>query len=169
MSISSDVCDVKCIGIGGKQPFTHLVYPCPDHATGALGVHSTLDMSGCVKFGPDAVWIPSFADEYAGVDEGEARLRHFETSIRRYFPSLTDNCLQPDYAGIRPKLVGPNGQSAALDKWGRDLTDFVIEGPLQHGGARGLVNLYGIESPGLTCSLRIGEHVAGLVFAAEDS
>lgn len=120
-------------------------------------------MSGCVKFGPDAVWVSSGDGANAAVDESESRVRHFEKSIRRYFPSLADNSLVPDYAGIRPKLVGPNGQNSALDKWGRDLTDFVIEGPRQHKGAQGLVNLYGIESPGLTCSLRVADHVAELI------
>ena len=150
--------------IGGKQPFSRLVYPCPDKATGALGVHATIDMGGSVKFGPDAVWISNPTTE-AAVDSGKERVRLFEESIRRYYPSLRENCLQADYAGVRPKLVGPGMKDGDIsDKFGRDLCDFVIEGPASHGGASGLVNLYGIESPGLTCSLRIADHVHSLIY-----
>ncbi|CAE7845809.1 L2HGDH, partial [Symbiodinium microadriaticum] len=152
---------------GDKPPFSHLVYPCPDHSTGALGIHATIDMAGSVKFGPDAVWVDLSAASVGAVDTSEKKMRQFENSVRRYFPSLGEDCLQADYAGIRPKLVGPSssgGQKGdVLDLWGRDLSDFVIEGPAQHGGARGLVNLYGIESPGLTSSLRIADYVDSIV------
>ena len=120
-------------------------------------------MSGAVKFGPDAMWV-NLDDGTAGVVDGSpATRKRFEESVRRYFPSLGEGCLQPDYAGIRPKLVGPTQQGGVVDKWGRDLSDFVVEGPAQHGGAIGLVNLYGIESPGLTCSLRIADYVDSLL------
>lgn len=129
------------------RPFSHLVYPMPDEA--GLGVHATLDIDGSLRFGPDVEWID--APDYQ-VDErrGDA----FYAAIREYWPGLPDHALQPGYAGVRPKLVGP-GQAAA---------DFVIEGPADHGVA-GLVNLLGIESPGLTSSLHIAERVRDLLAA----
>jgi L-2-hydroxyglutarate oxidase LhgO len=115
-------------------------------AEGGLGVHLTLDLGGQAKFGPDVEWI----DEIA-YDVDPARADRFYAAIREYWPSLEDGTLQPAYAGIRPKLSGP-GQSAV---------DFAIDGPSRHG-IRGLVNLFGIESPGLTACLAIAAHVAGL-------
>jgi L-2-hydroxyglutarate oxidase LhgO len=138
------------------------VYPVPDPATGTLGIHATIDMQGNVRFGPDAVWTSPEGGER---DEGRkcnlhvdaSRVHIFESSIRRYYPTLPPNSLVPDYAGIRPKMVGP-GQPHA-DRWGRNLHDFMIDGPRSHG-LEGLVNIYGIESPGLTSSMGIAELVA---------
>lgn len=128
----------------GAKPFRHLVYPMPNEA--GLGIHATLDLDGGTRFGPNVEWVDSL--DY-GVDARHAV--EFYASIRGYWPALPDGALQPGYAGIRPKLVGP-GEKAA---------DFVIESAAQHGCA-GLVNLLGIESPGLTSCLAIAEHVAGL-------
>ena len=133
--------------LAGAAPFSRLVYPIPEKA--GLGVHLTLDMGGSARFGPDVEWIdPPSADEidYA-VDGGRAA--GFYAAIRRYWPGLPDGALQPAYAGVRPKLGG----SAAAAQ------DFRIDGPETHGLA-GLVNLFGIESPGLTASLAIADEVA---------
>jgi L-2-hydroxyglutarate oxidase LhgO len=134
----------------GKPAFTRLIYPMPNDA--GLGVHVTLDLGGQMRFGPDVQWIPMTAlgDEDYHVDA--ARAEPFAQAIRAYWPALPDAALQPAYAGIRPKLSGP-GEPAA---------DFVIAGPAQHGVA-GLVNLFGIESPGLTAALALGEWVARLL------
>lgn len=129
----------------GASAFRHLLYPMPGQA--GLGVHATLDLSGRVRFGPDVEWVEHI--DYA-VDAGRAE--SFYRAIRRYWPALPEGLLQPDYSGIRPKLVGP-GEAAA---------DFRIEDASVHG-VRGLINLLGIESPGLTSSLAIAEHVQGLV------
>ncbi|HZN31829.1 MAG TPA: FAD-dependent oxidoreductase, partial [Xanthobacteraceae bacterium] len=121
------------------------IYPVP--IPGGLGVHVTLDMAGRMRFGPDVEWIP---DENYDVDPNRASA--FYQRIRDYWPGLPDNGLVPDYSGIRPKLTG-QGEAAA---------DFMIDGPLQHGVPR-LVQLFGIESPGLTASLSLAEEVvAGL-------
>lgn len=130
----------------GKPAFSRLIYPMPDEA--GLGVHVTLDLGGQMRFGPDVQWIPTTeagAEDYR-VDP--ARAAPFAEAIRRYWPGLPDAALQPAYAGIRPKISGP-GQPAA---------DFMIQGPAEHGVA-GLVNLFGIESPGLTACLAIAEQV----------
>ena len=131
----------------GRAAFTHLIYPLPE--PGGLGTHVTLDLGGQMRFGPDVQWVPTSAlgEEDYRVDP--ARAAAFEASIRRYWPALPTGALQPDYAGIRPKVVGP-GEPAA---------DFMLQGACEHG-VRGLFNLYGIESPGLTAALAIGEHVA---------
>jgi L-2-hydroxyglutarate oxidase LhgO len=129
----------------GRAPFRHLIYPVPEPA--GLGVHLTLDLGGRARFGPDVEWVNSL--DYQ-VDP--ARSAHFYNAIRRYWPALRDGSLQADYAGIRPKLSGP----------GEDARDFVVQGPRDHG-VPGLVNLYGIESPGLTSSLALGDYVADLV------
>jgi len=129
----------------GRPPFQRLVYPVPDSAS--LGVHYTLDLGGQGKFGPDVQWIDEINYD---VDPGRADA--FYAAIRHYWPGLPDGTLQPGYAGIRPKLVGP----------GEPPADFVIQGPDVHG-VTGLINLYGIESPGLTSSLAIGEAVAGML------
>ena len=126
----------------GVRPFKRLVYPMPNEA--GLGVHATLDLDGTTRFGPDVEWVEE--PEY---DVQAARANSFYAAIREYWPGLPDNSLQPAYAGVRPKLVGP-GSSAG---------DFEIEDAAAHG-IRGLVNLLGIESPGLTSSLAIGEEVA---------
>ncbi|MAH83264.1 MAG: FAD-dependent oxidoreductase [Rhodospirillaceae bacterium TMED8] len=127
----------------GKNPFNHLVYPVP--VPGGLGTHSSIDLGGQVKFGPDVEWVTNV--EYTVDPE---RRKKFYTDIRRYWPDLEDDALQPGYAGIRPKLSGPKSS-----KYG---SDFVIQGPDLHG-VKGMVNLYGIESPGLTSSLAIAEEI----------
>jgi len=126
----------------GLRPFTHLIYPMPTEAS--LGLHATLDLDGVVRFGPDVEWVDTI-DYRVNPD----RASNCYASVREYWPGLPDGALQAAYAGIRPKLVGP-GKAAA---------DFVIEGPRSNGIA-GLVSLLGIESPGLTSSLAIGEEVA---------
>lgn len=136
--------------LAGRPPFTHLVYPAPVDAW--LGVHVTLDLAGQVKFGPDLEWLDT-ADP-AAIDYGvdPARAAPFEDAIRRYWPALPRGALQPGYSGVRPKIHGP----------GEPAPDFRIDGPARHGVA-GLVNLFGIESPGLTSSLAIAEHVTALL------
>lgn len=128
-----------------KSPFNGLIYPLPE--PGGLGIHVTLDLSSQTRFGPDVEWVEQI--DYAVDPE---RAKAFYAAIRSYWPDLPDGSLAPGYAGVRPKLVGP-GEPAA---------DFVIHGPADHGVA-GLVNLYGIESPGLTSALAIAEHVAALL------
>ena len=135
-------------GLTGRNPFRRLVYPVPE--PGGLGVHVTLDMGGRCRFGPDVEWIDTL--DYA-VDP--ARAAPFYAAVRRYWPGLPDGALAPDYAGIRAKIT-PRGAPAA---------DFVIQGPRDHGVA-GLVNLYGIESPGLTASLAIADRVVALSLGA---
>ncbi|MEY4415552.1 MAG: hypothetical protein RIQ53_2845 [Pseudomonadota bacterium] len=127
--------------LAGRAPFSRLVYPVPE--PGGLGVHLTLDLGGQARFGPDVEWIDQA--DYT-VDPGRAE--GFYAAIRRYWPALPDGTLQPAYAGIRPKISGP-GEPAA---------DFRIDGPAQHG-VPGLVQLFGIESPGLTASLAIADEV----------
>lgn len=131
--------------LSGRQPFSHLVYPMPQGAW--LGVHLTLDVAGQARFGPDCEWQE--AADYRFEDEGGARRRLFEREIRRFWPGLPDGALSPGYTGIRPKIY-PEGAPAA---------DFAIHGASEHGISN-LVALYGIESPGLTASLAIAEHVA---------
>jgi L-2-hydroxyglutarate oxidase LhgO len=141
--------DYFCRGVyftlSGRAPFRRLVYPVPEHA--GLGVHLTLDLGGQAKFGPDTEWID-------GVDYtvDPRRGDKFYAAIRTYWPGLMDGALQPGYAGIRPKISGPTEPAA----------DFVVQGAEVHG-IPGLVNLYGIESPGLTSSPAIAEHVAGML------
>jgi L-2-hydroxyglutarate oxidase LhgO len=127
----------------GKPAFSRLIYPTP--VDGGLGVHVTLDLQGRMRFGPDVEWI---GREHYEVDPQRAAA--FYARIRAYWPGLPDGALTPDYAGIRPKLTGP-GEPAA---------DFLIDAPAQHG-LPGLVQLFGIESPGLTSSLSLAEEVAG--------
>ncbi len=134
--------------LAGRAPFSRLIYPVPEAA--GLGVHLTLDLGGQAKFGPDVQWVDS-ADDLV-VDPSRANA--FYGEVRRYWPALQDGALLPGYAGMRPKISGP-GEPAA---------DFVIQGPGVHG-VPGLVNLFGIESPGLTSCLAIGEQVAGLLAA----
>jgi L-2-hydroxyglutarate oxidase LhgO len=120
--------------LAGRSPFSRLVYPVPE--PGGLGVHISIDLAGQARFGPDVEWIEDIA-----YDVDPRRADGFYAEVRRYWPGLRDGALQPAYAGIRPKL-GPAGTPAA---------DFVVEGPEDHG-VPGLVNLFGIESPGLTAS-----------------
>jgi len=128
----------------GRSPFTRLIYPVP--VPGGLGVHITVDLGGQAKFGPDVQWIDSI--DYT-VDPHRAD--KFYDAVRKYWPALKDGALQPGYAGIRPKIV-PAGAPAQ---------DFVIQGPSEHG-VTGLINLFGIESPGLTASLALAEQVRQL-------
>lgn len=130
---------------GCKAPFTHLVYPVP--RAGGLGVHLTLDLAGNARFGPDVEWVDEI--DY-NVDA--SRVDSFYASIRHYWPSLPKNSLIPAYAGIRPKIVPPKIAKQ----------DFVIEGPSDHG-IDGLVQLFGIESPGLTSSLAIATYVQAII------
>ena len=132
--------------LAGKAPFDHLIYPVPEAA--GLGVHLTLDLGGQAKFGPDVQWVDSADDLLVDPARGDA----FYAEVRKYWPALKDGALAPGYAGVRPKIHGP-GEPAA---------DFVVQGPQVHGVA-GLVNLFGIESPGLTSALALGEYVASLL------
>jgi L-2-hydroxyglutarate oxidase LhgO len=128
-----------------RSPFARLVYPMPP--AGGLGVHVTLDLAGQARFGPDVEWLPGLDDPDAidyRVDP--ARAASFETEIRRYWPGLPHSALQPAYTGVRPKISGP-GEPAA---------DFRLDGPREHGRP-GLLNLFGIESPGLTSSLSLAQ------------
>lgn len=127
----------------GKSPFSHLIYPIA--GAGSLGVHGTLDLGGQLKFGPDLDWRERL--DYA-FDLNATRLQHFENSIRDYYPGLDANRLQPGYVGVRPRISGP----------GEALVDFVIAGPQSHA-TKGLVQLFGIESPGLTACLAIADEV----------
>ena len=131
-----------------RAPFTHLIYPVPE--PGGLGVHLTLDLGGQAKFGPDVEWVNDI--DYS-VDP--ARAARFYPAIRRYWPGLPDGALAPAFAGVRPKIVPP---AVAIQ-------DFMIQGPQDHGVA-GLINLFGIESPGLTSSLAIADHVADIAATA---
>ena len=131
----------------GRSPFTRLIYPVP--VPGGLGTHLTIDLGGQARFGPDVEWVERI--DYA-VDP--RRGESFYAAIRRYWPELRDGALAPDYTGIRPKLAPAGGPA----------TDFLIEGEAAHG-LPGLVNLYGIESPGLTASLAIAEEVLALAGA----
>ena len=127
--------------LSGRPRFQRLIYPVPQ--PGGLGVHLTLDLQGQARFGPDVQWVDAI--DYT-VDPKRADA--FYAEVRRYWPALPDGALQPGYAGIRPKLAGPEAPNL----------DFRIDGPTQHG-VPGLMNLLGIESPGLTASLAIGEAV----------
>ena len=128
----------------GPCPFQRLIYPMPDAAW--LGVHVGLDLAGRCKFGPDLHWVDEF--DY---DVNETQAENFYASIRRYWPELPQGSLEPDYTGIRPKIYA-KGQTAR---------DFYIQCADEHG-VSGLINLYGIESPGLTSAIAIGEYVAEL-------
>ena len=130
----------------GRAPFSHLIYPVPEAA--GLGVHLTLDMGGQAKFGPDVEWVDS--PEQLQVDP--QRCAGFYDEVRKYWPDLQNGSLLPGYAGIRPKISGPHEAAA----------DFCIQTAAEHGVA-GLVNLFGIESPGLTSCLAIAEQVVHAV------
>ena len=142
---TSYMCKGSYYSLTGRAPFSRLIYPVPEKA--GLGVHLTLDLGGQARFGPDTQWI-----EHEEYDVDIARADGFYAAIRRYWPDLPDGALAPGYAGIRPKISAPNDPAA----------DFLVSGPAQHG-IGGLVNLFGIESPGLTASMAIGAHVAAVV------
>jgi L-2-hydroxyglutarate oxidase LhgO len=132
--------------LSGSNPFSHLVYPMPERA--GLGVHLTLDMGGQARFGPDVQWV----DDPHDVTVDPRRAEPFYEAIRTYWPALPDGVLQPAYAGMRPKITDP----------GEPVADFVVQAAADHG-VPGWINLFGIESPGLTSSLAIADHVAALV------
>jgi len=136
--------------LAGRAPFTRLVYPAPGDAH--LGVHLTLDLGGQARFGPDIEWLD--IDSAGQIDYGvdPARADGFYAEVRRYWPALPDGVLQPSYSGVRPKIHGPHEKAP----------DFRIDGPPLHG-IPGLVNLFGIESPGLTSSLALAEEVTTLL------
>lgn len=129
--------------LAGRAPFSRLVYPLPE--PGGLGVHLTLDLGGQARFGPDVEWVEAI--DYT-VDPRRAEA--FYAEVRKYWPALPDGALQPAYAGIRPKLAGPDAPAA----------DFLVQSEATHG-VPGLINLFGIESPGLTSCLALAEHVCG--------
>lgn len=131
--------------MSGKPPFSRLIYPVP--TPNSLGLHLTVDLGGQVKFGPDQAWI-----EEINYDVDPARAEQFYDAVRRYYPGLKDGTLEPAYSGIRPKVQAP-GEAPA---------DFVLSGPADHG-VPGLVNMFGMESPGLTSSLVIGEYAVELL------
>ncbi|GAB5458705.1 MAG: NAD(P)/FAD-dependent oxidoreductase [Henriciella sp.] len=133
-------------GVSGKTPFSRLIYPMPGRAS--LGLHLTVDLGGRGKLGPDAEWLPADAEPPFDYRVDPARAEHFYASARRYWPTLEDGALTPDYAGVRPKLVGPGEPSG----------DFMIEKAGSH-----LINLLGIESPGLTSSLSIADAAVQLL------
>jgi L-2-hydroxyglutarate oxidase LhgO len=133
-------------GCAGRPAFTRLIYPAP--VEGGLGVHVTMDLAGRMKFGPDVEWLTTTNPDEVDYTVDPRRSDSFYAAIRRYWPGLPDGAILPDYSGCRPKLSGP-GEPAA---------DFRIDGPELHG-LDGLVNLFGIESPGLTSSLAIADEV----------
>ena len=134
----------------GRSPFSRLIYPVP--VAGGLGVHLTIDLGGQARFGPDVEWIEPDAEGRLDYTVDPSRCESFYDAVRRYWPGLRDGALQPGYAGIRPKIV-PKGAPGQ---------DFVILGPGVHG-VSGLVNLFGIESPGLTAAIAIAAVVAEMV------
>jgi L-2-hydroxyglutarate oxidase LhgO len=139
-------CKGNYFTLGGRSPFNRLIYPVPQAA--GLGVHLTLDLGGQAKFGPDVQWVESSDDLVVDPARGDA----FYAEIRKYWPALQDGALIAGYAGIRPKI---NSEHEAAK-------DFVIQGESVHG-IKGLVNLFGIESPGLTSSMAIGQYVVDLL------
>lgn len=131
--------------VSGKAPFSRLIYPIP--VAGGLGAHYTMNIGGDNLFGPDVEWLNDNEEPNYNVDE--ARVESFYTAVKRYWPGVTDKELMPSYSGIRPKITGkgePDG-------------DFTIHGEDIHG-AKGVINLYGIESPGLTSSMAIAEYIS---------
>ncbi|MEP6875367.1 MAG: NAD(P)/FAD-dependent oxidoreductase [Burkholderiales bacterium] len=130
--------------LAGRAPFSQLIYPVPEAA--GLGVHLTLDLAGQARFGPDVEWISPASADAIDYHVDAQRVAGFEAAIRRYWPGLPADALQPAYSGVRPKLALPGA------------ADFVLHGTAEHG-VRGLLNLYGIESPGLTASLALADEV----------
>src|SRR5690606_6774723 len=140
-------CQGRYYSYAGRSPFRHLIYPMPEPGTAGLGIHATLDLSGQLRFGPDVHYTEAL--DYR-IDEQLAR--RFARAIQRYWPGCQPERLVPGYTGVRAKLSGP-GEAAA---------DFQLQGPAEHG-VSGLISLFGIESPGLTASLALGEEVATLL------
>lgn len=137
-------CKGNYYSLSGRSPFSRLIYPVPE--PGGLGVHITIDLGGQARFGPDVEWLP---DEHFSYDVDPARADKFYAAVRRYWPGLKDGTLAPAYCGIRPKLGKP----------GDPASDFIVQDQAVHG-LPGLINLLGIESPGLTSSLALGDMVA---------
>ncbi len=135
--------------LAGRSPFTHLIYPAP--ADAHLGTHLTLDLGGQAKFGPDIEWLDVRTPEEIDFRVDPARAEGFYAEVRRYWPGLPDGALAPSYSGVRPKIHGPHEKAP----------DFRIDGPGLHG-VPGLLNLFGIESPGLTSALAIAEYAGEL-------
>jgi len=133
--------------LSGHSPFSRLVYPVPE--PGGLGIHVTLDLAGQARFGPDVRWTDQISYTF-----DDTRRDQFANSIKSYYPGLDEDRLVPGYTGIRPKTAGPDA----------GFQDFIISGPKDHG-LPGLVNLFGIESPGLTAALALGDHVKTLLAA----
>lgn len=140
-------CQGRYYSYAGRSPFRHLIYPMPEPGTAGLGIHATLDLGGQLRFGPDVHYTEAL--DYR-IDEHLAG--RFARAIQRYWPGCQPERLVPGYTGVRAKLSGP-GEAAA---------DFQLQGPAEHG-VPGLVSLFGIESPGLTASLALGEEVATLL------
>ena len=136
--------------LSGKSPFSHLIYPIPE--PGGLGVHLTLDMGGQAKFGPDVEWLEIDEENQIDYTVNPKRGDGFYAAVRKYWPGLKDNALQPDYSGVRAKIVPPNTPAG----------DFCFNTPKDHG-LEGLFNLYGFESPGLTSSLAIAKYLEGQI------
>ena len=134
----------------GKAPFSRLIYPAPADAW--LGVHLTLDLAGQARFGPDLQWLDVATPEAIDYSVDPQRAEGFYAEVRRYWPELPDGALAPSYSGVRPKIHG-SGELAP---------DFRVDGPARHG-VPGLLNLFGIESPGLTSALAIGEYAVSLL------
>jgi L-2-hydroxyglutarate oxidase LhgO len=132
--------------LSGKSPFKHLIYPIPE--PGGLGVHLTLDMGGQAKFGPDVEWLDIDQEEQIDYTVNPKRGDGFYEAVRRYWPGLKDKSLQPDYSGVRAKIVPSNSPAG----------DFCFNTPQDHG-LQGLYNLYGFESPGLTSSIAIARYL----------
>ncbi len=138
--------------LAGRAPFSHLIYPIPEEA--GLGVHLTLDLAGQARFGPDVEWIDPATPDEIDYRVDAARANGFEAAIRTWWPGLPAGALRPDYSGVRPKLQSQ----------GETPQDFVLQGPAEHG-VKGLMNLYGIESPGLTSSLALADEVVSRLAA----
>jgi len=135
---------------GQRTPFNRLIYPVPDPNTAGLGVHATIDIGGACRFGPDVEWV----EDGSNYDVDPARSDVFYKEVRKYWPGLKDGALVADYSGIRPKLSAA-GEMAA---------DFTVLGPAEHN-AKGLYHMLGIESPGLTSSLALADHIDHLIKA----
>ena len=140
-------CKGNYFNLSGKAPFSHLIYPMPDANNKGLGIHATLDLAGQLRFGPDTEYIT-----HLNYKVSQQNVASFYQAIRRYYPGLKEQSLTPAYAGIRPKLQAP----------GKAAEDFLIQTESEHR-MPGLIQLFGIESPGLTASLAIANHINNLI------
>ncbi|MDG2141037.1 MAG: NAD(P)/FAD-dependent oxidoreductase [Gammaproteobacteria bacterium] len=141
------LCKGDYFSFSGKSPFKHLIYPIPEKNYTGLGIHSTIDMSGQTRFGPDTEYI-----DQPDYEVDPRKMDAFASSIAKYFPEIDPAQLQPAYSGVRPKISGPGSIAA----------DFSIQGPNTHG-VEGLVQLFGMESPALTASLAIAKYVEAML------